>query len=85
MTTTEPLSTALMTPAEVARAYNVRLITVARWRRAGILHPVSVARGTSGCFFRYFRAEVEALMKGTPLTAAQLKQLRQLLAKEGWS
>jgi len=51
--------TGLLTPAEVAAAFKVDVKTVARWARAGKLHPVR----TPGGHRRYSRSEIEALLR----------------------
>jgi excisionase family DNA binding protein len=61
----------LMTPAQVSRSFGVDPRTVVRWVSAGKLHPVR----TPGGIRRYFRAEVEALRNGTPLSAEQVEAL----------
>ncbi len=72
----------LMTGAEVATAFQVDLQTVGRWRRSGRLATTGSPGGKS---HRFFRAEVEALLNGEPLTARQLQELRDQLAREATS
>lgn len=55
-----PDPSALMTPGEVARAFNVQNRSVQRWANAGKLRSIR----TAGNHRRYFRAEVEALLRG---------------------
>lgn len=51
----------LLTPREVARMLRVDPTTVARWEKAGKLTSIR----TPGGIRRYYRAEVDALLKGT--------------------
>ena len=63
----------LLTAAEVGAAFHVNPHTVARWAREGKLHYL---RGPGyGSHRKYFRAEVEAIIAGTPLTSDQLDAL----------
>jgi excisionase family DNA binding protein len=55
---TEPDTSALMKPGEVAAAFKVDPKTVTRWARAGRLHPIR----TLGGHRRYRTSEVEALL-----------------------
>ena len=71
----------LMSSAAVATAYKVHRQSVMRWTRAGKLHPIRLPSGQ----YRFFRAEVEALMNGKPLTPEQLDQLRDQLISEATS
>ena len=61
-----------MTAREVAAAFQMNPETVARWRRAGKLTTVGGQRPA-----RFLRAEVEALLRGEPLTPEQLDQARE--------
>ena len=63
----------LMTSAEVAEAFQVDIGTVGRWRRDGKLASAGVPGSKT---MRFFRAEVEALLNGTPLTPEQLAAVR---------
>lgn len=63
----------LLTPAEVAAAFGVDPKTVARWAHEGRLHRILTPGGTG----RYYRAEVAAILAGTPLTAAQIDALKR--------
>jgi excisionase family DNA binding protein len=59
---------ALMTPAKVAAAWKVSPKTVTRWAAAGRLPFIRTLGGASGPGHRrYRRAEVEALLNGTPV------------------
>lgn len=51
---------ALLTPAEVARAFRVDPKTVARWATSGKLSAVR----TLGGHRRFYAAEIEALLRG---------------------
>ena len=62
----------LMLREEVAAAFRVDPRTVARWARTG---KVASFR-TLGGHRRYFRAEIDALLAGRPLTAEQVRDLR---------
>jgi excisionase family DNA binding protein len=50
----------LLTPAEVAQMFRVDPKTVTRWEKLGKLQSLRTPGGTR----RYFRAEVEALLRG---------------------
>jgi excisionase family DNA binding protein len=63
----------LMTREEVAAAFNVSDSTVKRWIRTGKL--VSVTRPPHP-LARCYRAQVEALLRGEPLTPEQVAELR---------
>ena len=63
----------LMTTSEVAEAFAVNERTIKRWRNAGKVASVR----TPGGFMRFFRAEVEAILAGQPLTPAQIAALRE--------
>ena len=62
----------LLTPAEVATALRVDPKTVTRWAKAGKVTCIF----TVGHHRRYFRAEIEALLRGHPLTRQQVEALR---------
>lgn len=62
----------LMLPEEVAGAFRVRTAQVTRWAKAGKLACIQ----TPGRHRRYFRAEVQAFLNGTPLSAEQVAKLR---------
>jgi hypothetical protein len=66
----------LMPPAEVADAFGVDSRTVARWEDTGELDSVRLPSGIR----RYFRAQVEALLRGEALTPEQVRALREELA-----
>ena len=61
----------LMTPREVSAALGLDPQTIARYARAGKLACVR-----PGAHRRYFRAEVEAIRRGQPLTPEQVGALR---------
>ena len=50
----------MLTPAEVAELFHVTPYTVTRWAEAGKLKRIRTPGGTS----RYFRDEIEALLRG---------------------
>ena len=62
----------LMTTMEVADALQVNRQTVGRWRRRGKLASTGGARTP-----RFFRAEIEAILNGHPLTAKQIAAVRE--------
>jgi excisionase family DNA binding protein len=62
---------ALLLPTEVARLFRVDARTVAKWGAQGRLRSIK----TLGGHRRFYRAEVEALLAGKPLTAQQLAAL----------
>jgi hypothetical protein len=66
----------LMTPGEVADVFQVDPRTVWRWEAAGELDSVRLPRGVR----RYFRAQVETLLRGEQLTPEQMRALREELA-----
>jgi hypothetical protein len=66
----------LMTPGEVADAFGVDPRTVMRWEAAGELDSVRLPSGVR----RYFRAQVEAIKRGRPLTPAQVRAVRERAA-----
>ena len=61
-----------MTREEVAAVFRVDARTVTRWAVAGKLTSIR----TLGGHRRYYRAEVDAIAAGKPLTAKQVKALR---------
>lgn len=61
----------LLTPAEVADMWRVDPRTVTRWEKQGKLRAVKTPGGTR----RFYRAEVNALLAGEPLTEAELDAL----------
>lgn len=63
----------LMTPAEVADVFQVNPRTVWQWEQAGELDSVRLPSGVR----RYFRNQVQALMRGEPLTAEQVRAVRE--------
>jgi predicted site-specific integrase-resolvase len=71
MTAQEPL----MVREEVAAAFRVDPKTVTGWGKRRKLACIS----TPGGHRRYFRAEVEAILAGRPLTAEQVRALREKL------
>ena len=66
----------LMTPGEVADVFQVDPRTVWRWETAGDLDSLRLPSGVR----RYFRAQVEALLRGDQLTPEQMRALREELA-----
>lgn len=65
----------LMTATEVAAAFKTDPKSVIRWAKAGTLRWFKTP-GTGGSgHHRFYRAEVEALIAGKPLTAAELDAL----------
>lgn len=62
----------LLTPAEVAFLFRADIKTVTRWAKNGKLASVR----TPGGHRRYFRAQVDALLRGEPLTAQQVTALQ---------
>lgn len=66
----------LLKPAEVAALFRVDVKTVTRWANAGKLASVRTPGGRER---RYFRAEVDALLRGEPLTPEQVQALRAQL------
>jgi DNA-binding XRE family transcriptional regulator len=71
-----PLRHSLMTPGEAADALGVDPRTVMRWEAAGDLDSVRLPSGVR----RYFRTQVEAIMRGSPLTPAQVRAVRERAA-----
>ena len=65
----------LLTGTEVAGVFRVRPNAVARWAREGKLTPVRTPSGRQ----RFLRGEVDALLRGIPLTAEQIEALRATL------
>lgn len=63
-----PGESPLLTPAEVASRFRVDPKTVNRWARKGKLRSVRTLGGVR----RYYRAQVEALLRGEELTGAEL-------------
>jgi excisionase family DNA binding protein len=61
----------LLIPTEVAGLFRVDAITVRRWAKTGKLRSIK----TLGGHRRFYRAEVEALVAGKPLTSEQLDAL----------
>lgn len=67
----------LMKPGEAAEMLLVDVKTLSRWAQAGTIRSVKTP-GVSVRSYghnRYFRAEIEALAVGQPLTEAQLDAL----------
>ena len=62
-----------MTPAEVADVFQVNPRTVWQWEQVGELDSVRLPGGVR----RYFRYQVQALMRGEPLTAEQVRAVRE--------
>jgi len=63
----EVLGPELLTPGEVAGLFRVDPRTVTRWEKQGKLQAIKTPGGTR----RFFRAEIDALLAGQPLTDAQ--------------
>ena len=63
----------LMTPAEVADVFQVNPRTVWQWEQAGELDSVRLPSGVR----RYFRDQVQTLMRGEALTAEQVRAVRE--------
>jgi hypothetical protein len=72
----DPQPHPLVTPGEVADAFKVDPRAVLRWEAAGELDSVRLPSG----FRRYFRAQVETLLRGEQLTPEQIRALREELA-----
>ena len=64
----------LMTSSEVAAAFRVDMKTVARWRKTGKIASTAMPSDRN---FRFFRAEIEALLRGKPLTPEELAAARE--------
>ena len=64
-----------LSPGEVARMFGVDPKTVVRWAQIGKLRSTRTLGITGAGHRRFYRAEVEALMNGTPLTPGQLDAL----------
>ena len=62
----------LLTRKEVAARLCVNPVTVVRWAIAGKIGYIR----TPGGHRRFFAAEVTAIMRGEPLTQAQVRELR---------
>jgi predicted site-specific integrase-resolvase len=71
----------MMTLAEVAAAFRVTDHTVGRWTAAGKLRSFRTPGVTGHGHHRYFRAEVDAVIAGKPLTS---EQLDALVRGESW-
>lgn len=67
----------LMTPEEVRAAFGAGSSTVNRWARSGKLASFLLPNGRDR---RFFRAEVEALLRGEKLTPAEIDALRDQIA-----
>ena len=65
----------LMTPAEVGAALRVDAASVKRWAKAGRLRSFPTPGITGHGHRRFYRAEVEALIAGEPMTEAELDAL----------
>lgn len=73
---TPPRFPELLTPGEVADLFKVNSRTVARWANQGKLRVAwTPGAGEGPGNRRYFRAEINALVAGKPLTAAELDAL----------
>jgi len=76
----------LLTPREVAEILGVRVTTVGRWARTGVLKP---AARTPGGHRRYDRADVQALQEsgehGIGPARRQLEEDAVRLYQQGWS
>jgi excisionase family DNA binding protein len=81
-----PPEESLLTPREVAEMLGVRVTTVGRWARTGVLKPVA---RTPGGHRRYDRTDVRALQEaaeyGTGPERRQLEQDAVRLYQQGWS
>ena len=81
-----PPEESLLTPREVAEMLGVRVTTVGRWARTGVLKP---AARTPGGHRRYDRADVQALQEaaehGTSPERRQLEEDAVRLYQQGWS
>ena len=64
----------LMTSREVAEAFDVDIRTVDRWRKLG---KIAFTAGPRGRLYRFFRAEVEARLRGESLTPEELEAVRE--------
>lgn len=62
----------LMLPEEVAAVFRVDAKTVTRWGQVGRLASLRTPAG----HHRYYRAQVDAILAGKPLTAKQVTALR---------
>jgi hypothetical protein len=65
----------VMTAAEVATAFRTDQKSVIRWAKAGTLRSFKTPGVTGHGHHRFYRAEVEALMAGRPLTRHELDAL----------
>jgi hypothetical protein len=70
-----------MTAAEVAAAFRTDRKSVIRWAKAGTLRSFKTPGLTGHGHHRFYRAEVEALVAGKPLTS---EQLDALVRGEAW-
>jgi predicted site-specific integrase-resolvase len=68
----------LLTPAEVAAMFRVDPKTVTRWAKVGRL----TSTRTLGGARRYFDVEVEALLRGVPLSERERTALAADYAKQ---
>jgi predicted site-specific integrase-resolvase len=64
-----------MAPAEVASVFQVDPRTIWRWEQAGDLECIRLPSGVR----RYFRAHVDALVRGEKLTPEQVRAVRDEL------
>jgi hypothetical protein len=71
-----PVLHPLMLPGEVCDVFGVAERTVGRWETAGDLACIRLPSGVR----RYFRAQVEAHIRGEKLTPDQVRALREELA-----
>jgi excisionase family DNA binding protein len=68
----------LLTTAEAADAFGVERKTIERWSRTGKLTAVRMPSGPrQGSGVRFYEAEVDALLAGTPLTPDQIRALSE--------
>jgi hypothetical protein len=70
-----------MTPAQVSAALYLHPKTVTRYALEGRLRSVQLPGGITPGHRRYFRAEIDALIAGKPLTG---EQLDALVRGEAW-
>ena len=66
-----------LSPGEVARMFGVDPKTVVRWAQIGKLRSTRTLGITGAGHRRFYRAEVEALIAGKPLTSGQMDALER--------
>ena len=64
MSARTPEAEPLLTPAEVATMFRVDPKTVTRWAKAGTIRSVRTPAAGGWGHLRFYRAEVEALLRG---------------------